>query len=142
MTGKENSDLLYRENLCTRVSFTETLCWTLWEGHKIWKIIQPVVSWQNICFFPSSFKTSGIFFQIFAAFSEKLDLQNFTLGFNHCFVHISLDNNILHQSLLPTSSISNLFKLIFDRIQFLKIIRNILTNFLDNKILNEKGDKY
>ena len=44
---------------------------TLWEGHKIWKKIPSVLTKQ--LFFLSSVKTSGRFFQIFVAFSEKLD---------------------------------------------------------------------
>ena len=45
----------------------------LWEGHKIWKNLPPVLTKQ--LFLLSSVKTSGRFFQIFLAFSEK---QNFT----------------------------------------------------------------
>ena len=44
---------------------------TLWEGHKIWKNLPPVLTKQ--LFLLSSVKTSGIFFQIFVAFSEKLN---------------------------------------------------------------------
>ena len=43
----------------------------LWEGHKIWKNLPPVLTKQ--LFLLSSVKTSGRFFQIFVAFSEKLD---------------------------------------------------------------------
>ena len=46
---------------------------TLWEGHKIWKNLPPVLT--KHLFLHSSVKTSGRFFQIFLAFSEKL---NFT----------------------------------------------------------------
>ena len=46
---------------------------TLWEGHKIWKNLPPVLPKQ--LFLLSSVKTSGRFFQSFVAFSEKL---NFT----------------------------------------------------------------
>ena len=44
----------------------------LWEGHKIW-----TVNTKQL-FLLSSVKTSGTFFQIFVAFSKKLDfnLQN------------------------------------------------------------------
>ena len=48
----------------------------LWEGHKIWKNLPPVLTKQ--LFLLSSVKTSGRFFQIFVAFSEKLD---FTIYF-------------------------------------------------------------
>ena len=44
---------------------------TLWEGHKISKNLPPVLTKQ--LFLLSSVKTSGRFFQIFVAFSEKLD---------------------------------------------------------------------
>ena len=48
----------------------------LWEGHKIWKNILPVLAKQ--LFLLSSVKTSGRFFQIFVAFSEKLDFKQVT----------------------------------------------------------------
>ena len=44
----------------------------LWEGRKIWKNLPPVLAKQ--LFLLSSVKTSGRFFQIFVAFSEKLDI--------------------------------------------------------------------
>ena len=43
---------------------------TLWEGHKIWKNL-PLVLTKPL-FLLSSVKTSGRFFQIFVAISEKL----------------------------------------------------------------------
>ena len=49
---------------------------TLWERHKIWKNIPPVLMKQ--LFSPSSIKTSGRFFSNFVAFSENL---NFTVNF-------------------------------------------------------------
>ena len=52
----------------------------LWEGHKIWKNLPPVLTKQ--LFLLSSVKKSGRFFQIFVAFSEKLD---FTL-WNHFLI--------------------------------------------------------
>ena len=45
----------------------------LWEGHKIWKNLPPVLTKQ--LFLLSSVKTSGRFFQIFVAFSEKLNFK-------------------------------------------------------------------
>ena len=44
---------------------------TLWEGHKIWNNLPPVLTQQ--LFLLSSVKTSGRFFQISVAFSKKLD---------------------------------------------------------------------
>ena len=46
---------------------------TLWEGHKIWKNLPPVLTKELVLL--SSLKTSGRFFQIFVAFSEKLDFM-------------------------------------------------------------------
>ena len=46
---------------------------TLWEGHKIWKNLPPVLTKQ--LFLLSSVKTGGIFFQIFVTFSENLDIN-------------------------------------------------------------------
>ena len=43
---------------------------TLWEGHKIWKNLPPVLTKQ--LFLLNSVKTSGTYFSIFVAFSEKL----------------------------------------------------------------------
>ena len=45
----------------------------LWEGHIIWKNISLGLTKQ--LFLLSSVKTSGRFFQIFVAFSEKLDFK-------------------------------------------------------------------
>ena len=50
---------------------------TLWEGHKIWKNLPPVLTKQ--LFLLSSVKTSGRFFQIFVAFSEKLNFKQIML---------------------------------------------------------------
>ena len=47
---------------------------TLWEGHKIWKNIPPVLT-KHLSLL-SSVKTSGKFFQIFVAFSEKLNFND------------------------------------------------------------------
>ena len=44
---------------------------TLWEGHKIWKNLSPVLTKQ--LFLLSNVEASGRFFQIFVAISEKLD---------------------------------------------------------------------
>ena len=49
-------------------------CRTLWEGHKIWNNLLPVLTKQ--LFLLSSIKTSGRFFQSFVALSEKLDFKN------------------------------------------------------------------
>ena len=58
---------------------------TLWEGHKIGKKFPPVFTKQ--LFLLSSVKTSGILFQIFVAFSEKLNFtqrtQPWVLTFSH-----------------------------------------------------------
>ena len=43
----------------------------LWKGHKIWKNFPPVLTKQ--LFLLNSIKRSGMFFEIFVAFSEKLD---------------------------------------------------------------------
>ena len=51
---------------------------TLWEGHKIWKNLPPVMTKQ--LFLLSSVKTSRVFFQIFVAFSEKLNFKWDKLG--------------------------------------------------------------
>ena len=50
---------------------------TLWEGHKMWKNLPPVLTKQM--FLLSSVKTSGRFFQIFVAFSEKLNFKRKSL---------------------------------------------------------------
>ena len=49
-------------------------CRTLWEGHKIWNNLLPVLTKQ--LFLLCSIKTSGRFFQSFVALSEKLDFKN------------------------------------------------------------------
>ena len=46
---------------------------TLWQGHKFWKNLPPVLTIQ--LFLLSSVKPSGRFYQIFVAFSEKLDFK-------------------------------------------------------------------
>ena len=46
------------------------------EGHGIWKNLPPVMTKQ--LFSLSSVKTSGIFFQIFVTFSEKLNIKKKT----------------------------------------------------------------
>ena len=46
---------------------------TLWEGYKIWKNQPPVLT--NQLFLLSSVKICGRFFQIFVAFSEKLNFN-------------------------------------------------------------------
>ena len=53
--------------------FQEGKVQTLWEGHKIWKNLPPDLTKQF--FLLSSVKTSGRFFKIFVAFSEKLDFK-------------------------------------------------------------------
>ena len=45
-----------------------------WEGHKIWKNLPPVLT-KQLFLLSRSVKASGIFFQIFVAFSEKLDFK-------------------------------------------------------------------
>ena len=59
----------------TLSQWDEILCKVqlLWEGHKIWKNLPPVLTKQ--LFLLRSFETSGRFFQIFVAFSEKLDFK-------------------------------------------------------------------
>ena len=51
----------------------------LWEGHNIWK--KSPTCLEKTVFLLSSVKTSGIFFQIFVAFSEKL---NFSWNMEGC----------------------------------------------------------
>ena len=46
---------------------------TLWEGHKIWK--KSHFKWQNSCFYSVASKQVGDIFQIFVAFSEKLNFM-------------------------------------------------------------------
>ena len=45
----------------------------LWEGHKIWKNLPPVLTKQLFLLITS--KQVGDFFQIFVAFSKKLDFN-------------------------------------------------------------------
>ena len=68
-------DATYQKNVNNkRSSFViEYKVQTLWEGHKIWKNLPPVMTKQ--LFLLSSVKTSGRFFQIFVALSEKLDFK-------------------------------------------------------------------
>ena len=47
---------------------------TLWEGHKIWKITH--LFWKINCFYSVVSKHVWYFFQIFAAFLEKLNFMN------------------------------------------------------------------
>ena len=54
----------------------------LWEGHKIRKNLPHVLTKQ--LFLLSSVKTSGRFFQIFVAFSEKLSFNPMTFMALHC----------------------------------------------------------
>ena len=54
-----------------QISSTVIKVKTLWKVGKIWKNLPPVLTKQ--LFLLSSIKTSGRFFQIFVAFSEKLD---------------------------------------------------------------------
>ena len=58
------------KNGCQRAPFLVKFK-TLWEGHKIWKNLPPVLTKR--LFLLSSVKTSGKFFQSFVTFSEKLD---------------------------------------------------------------------
>ena len=52
----------------------------LWKGNNIWKNLPLVLTKQ--LFLLSSVKTSGRFFQIFVAFSEKLGFKNMTQSLN------------------------------------------------------------
>ena len=59
--------------MCNELNYDKIVCVKvkiLWEGHKIWKNLPPVLTKQ--LFLLSS---SGRFFQIFVAFSEKLDFN-------------------------------------------------------------------
>ena len=47
---------------------------TLWEGHKIWKNLPPVLTKQ--LFLLCILKISGRFFQIFVALSKKLEFSS------------------------------------------------------------------
>ena len=49
---------------------------TVWEGHKNWKNLRPVLTKQS--FLLCSIETNWRFFQIFVAFSEKVNFSNFT----------------------------------------------------------------
>ena len=51
---------------------------TLWESHILWKNIPPALKTQM--FLLNSVKTSGRFYEIFEAFSEKLDFTCDTLS--------------------------------------------------------------
>ena len=69
---------------------------TSWEGHKFWKNLPSVLTIQ--LFLLSSVKTRGRFFQIFVAFSEKLDYKegSVVFGQNERFLVIGiLDLEIL-----------------------------------------------
>ena len=50
---------------------------TFWEGHKIWKNFPHVLTKR--LFLLSSVKTSGRFFQLCVAFSEKLDFEYYSV---------------------------------------------------------------
>ena len=58
---------------------------TLWESHKIWKNHPPVLTNQLLLL--SSVKTCGRFFQIFVAFSEKL---NFNSSHREYLINVSI----------------------------------------------------
>ena len=68
--------LTFRAELFLRL--VENKVQTLWEGHKIWKILPLVLTKQ--LFLLSSIKTSGRFSQIFVTSSEKLDFLVFSVS--------------------------------------------------------------
>ena len=105
----------------------------LWEGHKIWKNLPPVLTKQM--FLLSSVKTSGRFFQIFVAFSEKLDfminlfsffLDHFPPTFIHsCVVRFLVQLKTINEKyvyLTPLRCLSQKWVKWVDKFRFLKCL--------------------